>query len=146
MGAIVIDVLKQLVTRQIAAAFYDGREPLVAQIECVDLAGLASKLKMKLGALSLDVTVAHGSKSCVMVQEIHAIGIANTNSKISWVLSGSIATGGILLRSLESIELFLFQGSIALGAQWGREIIRFEPRFPAITREHVRTSSPYGYE
>src|SRR5258708_31862896 len=61
--AALIDVLKQLVPRQIPATPDNGGEPPVLQVERVQLTGLASKLKTKLGTVNLHVTVPHRSKS-----------------------------------------------------------------------------------
>src|SRR5207248_10508528 len=65
--ALLVEVLKQLVTRQVAAAFDDARQPAVVDLGLVAIAALAAEAEVDVATLDPDVPVAQGRQPEALV-------------------------------------------------------------------------------
>ena len=75
-----IDILKQLVARQVAAALDDSRQPPVVQRDRVVLATFTAKLKREAGVVDDHMLIAHSRESIRLVRA-RVLAVADTNQR-----------------------------------------------------------------
>src|SRR5262249_1923184 len=80
-GPGIVEVLEEILPRQVAAMPHDAREPRIVDRDAVELAALAAELELEARALYADVAIAHrGEPERIVLLGISLVAHANAGA------------------------------------------------------------------